>query len=112
MHPRWNAPSFLMAIHVAAAVLLANAVHAQQLPRSVTIGSNPPGSAFYSVASGLSKVVTEAAPFQMAVQPHSGSSTFLPLLNSGEMDFGVVNAVGASLSYPAPARLHASRPRP
>ncbi len=112
MHPRWNAPNFLIAMHVAAAVLLANAVYAQQLPRSVTIGSNPPGSAFYSVASGLAKVVTEAAPFQMAVQPHSGSSTFLPLLNSGEMDFGVVNAVEALLSYQGPARLKLGGPNP
>ena len=33
---------------------------AQQLPKSVNIGSNPPGSVFYALAGGLAKVVSEA----------------------------------------------------
>jgi TRAP transporter TAXI family solute receptor len=78
---------------------------AQQLPKSVTVGSNPPGSLFYSLGSGLAKVVSEAAPFQMQVQPYTGSSTFLPLLNSGELDFGVINAVDMGMSYRGPAQL-------
>ncbi len=112
MHPQWNAFNFLIALHLAVVVLLVDPVHAQQLPRAVTIGGNPPGSALYAVASGLSKVVTEAAPFQMAVQPYSGSSTFLPLLNTGELDFGVVNGVETNLSYQGPARFQAGGRNP
>ncbi len=52
--------------------------------QSVSIGTNPPGSVFYAVGSGLAKVVSDAGKVKMAVQPHSGSSTFLPLLNSVE----------------------------
>ncbi|HXG53135.1 MAG TPA: TAXI family TRAP transporter solute-binding subunit [candidate division Zixibacteria bacterium] len=76
-----------------------------QLPKAVTVGSNPPGSLFYALASGLSKVVTEGSPIQAQVQPHAGTSTFLPLINSGEMDFGVVNAVDMGLAYQGPNRL-------
>jgi len=36
---------------------------AQQLPKSVAIGSNPPGSLFYALASGLAKVISEASRF-------------------------------------------------
>lgn len=112
MHPRWNVRSFIIAIHLPLVVLVVDPVHAQQPPRAVTIGGNPPGSALYAVASGLAKIVSEAAPFQMVVQPHSGSSTFLPLLNTGEMDFGVVNGVETNLSYLGPARFQAGGRNP
>ena len=80
-------------------------VKAQQLPRSLTVGSNPPGTVFYALSSGLAKAVSEATPMQMAVQPYTGTSTFLPLLNSGELDFGINNAVDMALSYQGPERL-------
>lgn len=41
----------------------------------------------------------------MVVQPYSGTSTFIPLLNTGEIDFGVNNAVDMALSYQGPERL-------
>ena len=90
---------------IPALLLLLNSTEAQQLPRSVTIGANPPGSLFYSLASGVAKVASEAAPFQMAVQPYTGTSTFLPLIDSGELDFGIINAVDMGLAYQGPNRL-------
>jgi uncharacterized protein len=78
---------------------------AQQLPRSVTIAANPPGTVFYALASGIAKVVSEGASFQVVVQPYTGTSTFLPLLNTGELDFGINNAVDMALSYQGPERL-------
>jgi len=78
---------------------------AQPAPRSVTIGSNPPGTVFYALASGLAKVASEGAPTQLVVQPYSGTSTFLPLLDTGELDFGINNAVDMALSYQGPVRL-------
>jgi len=78
---------------------LASWVSAQQLPKSVAIGSNPPGSLFYSLASGLAKVISEATPMQAQVQPYAGTSTFVPLFDSGELDLGVVNAVDMGMVY-------------
>jgi TRAP transporter TAXI family solute receptor len=78
---------------------------AQPLPRSLTIGSNPPGTVFYALASGLAKFASEGAPFQITVQPYTGTSTFLPLLNTGEIDFGINNAVDMALAYQGPDRL-------
>ncbi len=78
---------------------------AQPAPRSVTIGSNPPGTVFYALASGLAKVASEGAPTQLVVQPYSGTSTFLPLLDTGEVEFGINNAVDMALSYQGPVRL-------
>ena len=79
--------------------------NAQPMPRSVTVAANPPGTVFYALASGLSKIASDGAPFSMVVQPYSGTSTFLPLLDSGEIDFGINNAVDMALSYQGPERL-------
>lgn len=83
-----------------AVLLLAPAMAVAQ---AVAVGTNPPGTVFYAIGSGLAKVVSEASPVKMAVQPYSGSSTFIPLLNSGELEFGVNNAVDMALAYRGPA---------
>ena len=47
----------------------------------------------------LAKVISDAAAIQAQVQPHAGTSTFVPLFDSGELDFGVVNAVDMGMVY-------------
>ena len=100
-----NLSRFLIAATVVLSLPKIASVEAQNLPRSLTIGSNPPGSVFYALASGLAKVVSEATPMQMTVQPYTGTSTFMPLLNSGELDFGINNFVDMALAYQGPERL-------
>jgi TRAP transporter TAXI family solute receptor len=78
---------------------------AQQLPRAVTIGTNTPGTVFYALAGGLAKVITENGPIQATIQPYAGTSTFLPLLNTGEIDLGIVNAVDMGMAYLGPQKL-------
>jgi len=100
MRSRW----FSIAVPLAVVALAVPA--GAQVPKSVTLGTNPPGTVFYAVAGGLAKTVSQVAPFQMAVQPYTGTSTFLPLLNSGEMEFGVINAVDMALTYRGPAKFN------
>ena len=99
---RWRR---MLTAAISTLLLTIGAAQAQQLPKSVNIGSNPPGSVFYALASGLAKVVSDATPMQMAVQPYTGTSSFLPLLNSGELDFGINNFVDLALAYQGPERL-------
>jgi TRAP transporter TAXI family solute receptor len=70
----------------------------------VTVGTNPAGTVFYAIAGGLASVISGAAPFQAVIQPYTGTSTFLPLLDSGEIDFGVINAVEMNLAFQGPVR--------
>jgi TRAP transporter TAXI family solute receptor len=101
MRACWNT-----ALSILIALLFLNvSAGAQQLPKSVTIGTNPAGTVFYPVAGGLASVISGGAPFQAGIQPYTGSSTFLPLLDNGEIDFGIVNAIESGLSYQGPARL-------
>src|SRR3989304_3411442 len=97
-------PRFVSTV-LALALLAHVSADAQQIPRSVPVAANPPGTVFYALASGMAKVASEGAPVQIAVQPYSGTSTFLPLLNTGEIDFGINNAVDMALSYQGPERL-------
>ena len=95
---RWSLRASML---LAAVAMVAASASAQTLPRSVTLGTNPPGTVFYTLGSGLAKAVT-GGPFEVSIQPHAGTSTFLPLLDSGEMEFGVVNAVDMALAHRGP----------
>jgi len=99
MSLRWHQLSLAIAAAFLILLLFVLTAQAQQLPKSVAIGSNPPGSLFYALASGLAKVVSEASPMQAQVQPYAGTSTFAPLFENGELDFGVVNAVDMGMVY-------------
>jgi uncharacterized protein len=92
-------PNFVISILIG---LIAATTADAQLPKQVTLATNPPGTAYYAVASGLAKVVSSHAGYQMVVQPYTGTSTMLPLLNTGEVDFGLVNAVDLGLAYRGP----------
>lgn len=85
-----------------AAFAFAASAAAQPLPRSVVIGSNPPGTVFYALAGGLAKVISEAGPVPATVQPYTGTSTLLPLLNTGELDFALVNGVDMGMAFAGP----------
>jgi len=105
MTRRCNVSAFLIDVMLVLFLLQLDPAQAQKLPRSVTLATNPAGTVFYALAGGLSKVVSGATPIEVLVQPYTGTSTFLPLANTGEVDFGVVNAVDMALSYQGPERL-------
>lgn len=94
-----------LVLTAAVGALVARAVaQGPAMPKSVTLGTNPPGTVYFSLASGIAKVVSGAAGYQMVVQPHAGTSTMLPLINSGEMEFGIQNGVDLWLAYRGPAQ--------
>ena len=95
----------ILALVIMALSLRPAALNAQKLPASVTVGTNPAGTVFYAVGAGLAKVISGAGPMQSTVQPYTGTSTLLPLLDSGELDFAIINAVESNLAYQGPAKL-------
>jgi TRAP transporter TAXI family solute receptor len=86
---------------VSAALLLVVAAPASA-QKQASIGTNPPGSILYVVGSAIAKVTGDAGGARLTVQPYAGTSTFLPLLETGELEFGVNNAVDAGLAYRGP----------
>ncbi len=58
-----------------------------------------PGSSFYSVGTAVSSVMQQKAGLAARVQPMSGPSVYLPILNRGEVDFAVASALDVVNSY-------------
>ncbi len=82
----------------------APALHAQV----IGIGTNPQGSFGYAVGSALASVMQQKAGLATRVQPMSGSSAYTPLLNRGQLEFGllssfdVVNAYTGAVDFDRP----------
>lgn len=79
----------------AGALLLAGSASAQ----TYSIGTNPQGSLFYAAGTALSRVMVEETGLQFRVQPYAGSSTYMPLLHAGKLEFGMANVVEAAFAY-------------
>lgn len=76
-----------------------NDASAQTLPPRVMVGAQQAGTLQHTVASALAKVASDATETTLVVQPYAGATALLPVLNSGELDFGVSPSVDYALSY-------------
>jgi TRAP transporter TAXI family solute receptor len=72
----------------AAVIMLATLTSAAAQNR-VTIGTNPQGSLYYTVGGGMAAALQEALGRQVTVQPHAGSTVYLPLVAAGEVTVGI-----------------------
>jgi len=79
---------------------LASSVAATSQAQQVrVIASNPQGSIFYAGSVVFGKLMDEKLKMQVRVQPMAGSSTYIPLLNRGEVDFGLTNVDDARTAF-------------
>ncbi len=62
------------------------------------------GTIYYLLGSGFSKMLTEQLKRRVTVQPYSGSSVYLPLLNNGEATLGFSSSLDAGTSYAGDGR--------
>ena len=76
--------------------------------RRIAIGSNPAGTNYYVVASGIAKLLQDETGIPSTVRPFSGSSVYMPMLQRGEIALGInteidsLSAFEALDPYPAP----------
>ena len=64
----------------------------------VSIGANPPGSYTYSANAAIAKVFNVKTGLESRVQPYGGSSAYVPLLDSGELDLATLNVIESSMA--------------
>ena len=81
------------------AVILAFGLGAPAHAQVYTIATNPQGSLYYTAASGIVKVAHDKLDLQLRVQPMAGTSTALPMLNRGEVEFSFANVDEAEVGY-------------
>lgn len=60
--------------------------------KTYSIGTNKQGSLAFGVGTAVSKLMNDKAGLLFRVKPGGGSSSIVPQMNSGNVDFGVNNA--------------------
>jgi TRAP transporter TAXI family solute receptor len=96
--PFWIAG--LIAVIVLGAWLSAVAsAPAKALPAEVSIGTHPIGSAYHALGSGLAKVITAHSPIKVVVKPFAGPNAWMPLLNNGRIQLGVISGMDTVWAY-------------
>ncbi len=66
---------------------------AAAMAQVVGVATNAQGSLYYSVGAAVSGVMQQKAGLTARVQPMSGSSAYAPLVNRGQVEFGLMNAL-------------------
>ena len=88
----------LTRIIVAAIVLAAGSVRAAE-QRSATLATHAVGSLYNALGTGIATVVSRHTPITVRVQPFAGPPAWLPSMNGGDTDMGVLTSADAVTSY-------------
>ena len=70
----------------------------KDLPRTVAIGTNPAGTGAHALGSGLAAVASKTTPISAKVQPYNGPNAWMPLLESGEIEMGIINILDSHMA--------------
>jgi len=68
------------------------------LPRTVAIGTNPAGTGAHAIASSLAAVASKGTAIAAKVQPYNGPNAWMPLLESGEIEMGIINILDSHMA--------------
>jgi TRAP transporter TAXI family solute receptor len=82
----------------AAAIGLVGQIVGASAQQPIAIATPPSGSIYNSTASAIGKVLAEKASLKMTVQAIGGSSQYIPLINAGEVPFGIANVYETNLA--------------
>jgi TRAP transporter TAXI family solute receptor len=87
---------------------LSLAVYAEQpkTPPSkrVTIATTSTTGVFYPIGSSMAKVVADHSTVRVDVKPFGGSSTYIPLVNSGEVQMSINSGFELGMAYLGPEK--------
>ena len=78
---------FIRTSAVAGIVALTAAAASAQ---TVGIGTTK-GGATAQLTAAIAKIVSQKSPMQMRTQPMGGSQQYIPVVNAGELEFGICN---------------------
>ncbi|MCL5959639.1 MAG: TAXI family TRAP transporter solute-binding subunit [Chloroflexi bacterium] len=69
------------------------------LPGTIAIGTHPAGTGYNATGAGIAKVASDHSPIKVIVKPFAGPNAWMPMLTSGELELGVINAIDAGWAY-------------
>src|SRR3989338_6452200 len=68
-------------------------------PRSATLATHAVGTGFNAMGMGIGAVVSRHTPVTVRVQPFAGPPAWLPSMDKGETDMGMLTSADAITSY-------------
>lgn len=71
------------------------------IPPAMTFATHPVGSLFYTLASGFAKLLSSHLPTRVTVQPFTGAGAWFPMMNTGELELGIMNNYDPWAAYRA-----------
>jgi uncharacterized protein len=80
-----------------AALGLAGQLGTAAAQQPIAIATPKAGSIYNSTAAAIGKVLEEKSGLKMTIQAMGGSSQYLPIINAGEVPFGIANVYETSL---------------
>jgi len=63
----------------------------QGLPKILNLATHPIGTLLNTFGTGLATVLSKHLPTSVKVMPTTGPTEWLPMIISGEVDFGILN---------------------
>ena len=69
-----------------------------ELPRSATLATHAVGSLYNSLGTGIATVLSRRTPIIVRVQPFAGPPAWLPSMDKGDTDMGLLTSADAALS--------------
>jgi TRAP transporter TAXI family solute receptor len=82
---------------IAAALGLLCSVATVSAQQPIAIATPKAGSIYNSTAAAIGKVLGDKAGLKMTIQAMGGSSQYLPIIDAGELPFGIANVYETSL---------------
>ncbi|MBI2359813.1 MAG: TAXI family TRAP transporter solute-binding subunit [Deltaproteobacteria bacterium] len=69
------------------------------MPRSASLATHAVGSLYNAIGTGIATVVSRHTPVVVRVQPFAGPPAWLPSMDKGETDMGILTSADAITSY-------------
>jgi len=70
-----------------------------QVPGSASLATHAVGSLYNAIGTGIATVVSRHTPMTVRVQPFAGPPAWLPSMDKGDTDMGVLTSADAVTSY-------------
>ena len=77
----------------------AKAQEAKGTPKTISIATHPKGSLLNFIGGGFAKVITSHTPMKASDRPFTGYMAWVPLMDNGELDMGIVTSPESDTAY-------------
>jgi uncharacterized protein len=88
-----------LGVGLASIALVAQTPALTQTPRSATLATHAVGTLYNQIGTGIATVVSLHTPIIVRVQPFGGPPAWLPTMNTGSTDMGVLTSADAVTAY-------------